>query len=130
MTTDTVRQRVVVVVEDDRPIGELLAEVINDEKGYHAMHVDRPAAALRTLEQVKPDLLVLDVGLPDMSGFELLERVREDKRLRDVPVIFETALAQERQDEFRAHGITHVLSKPFEIDDLIRQMKQLAPVTD
>ncbi len=45
------RTRIVIVVEDDRPIGELLAGVINDEEGYHAIHVTRPTDALHAMEQ-------------------------------------------------------------------------------
>src|SRR5687768_9599333 len=71
------RRRVVVVVEDDRPVGELLASIINDEEGYYAIHLTRPTEALETLKKIKPDLLVLDVGLPGMSGIELYDRVRQ-----------------------------------------------------
>src|SRR5258705_10955666 len=99
------RTRVVLVVEDDRPIGELLAGAINDEEGYRAIHVTRPTDALHTLEQMKPDLLVLDVGLPGMSGLELYDRVRQDDRLKNVPVIFETAVSQQHGAEFRKRGI-------------------------
>jgi DNA-binding response OmpR family regulator len=121
------RTRVVLVVEDDRPIGELLAGVINDEEGYSAIHVTRPTDALQTLAQLKPDLLVLDIGLPGMSGLELYDRVRQDERLKNVPVIFETAVTREHGAEFRKRGIRNVLQKPFDLNDLIAGMKKLAP---
>lgn len=121
------RTRIVVVVEDDKPIGELLAGVINEEEGYRAIHVTRPTDALHTLEQVKPDLLVLDVGLPGMSGLELYDRLREDERLRSVPVIFETAVSREQGAEFRKRGIRRVLQKPFDLNELIARVKELAP---
>lgn len=121
------RTRVVVVVEDDKPIGELLAGVINDEDGYRAIHVTRPSEALSAMEQIKPDLLVLDVGLPGMSGLELYDRLRNDERLCGVPVMFETAVSRENAAEFRKRGIRNVLQKPFDLNDLIANMKQLAP---
>jgi len=121
------RKRIVLVVEDDRPIGELLAGVINEEEGYRAIHVTRPTDALHTLEQVKPDLLVLDVGLPEMSGLELYDRLRADARLRTVPVIFETAVSREQGAEFRKRGIRRVLQKPFDLNELIARVKELAP---
>ena len=89
------------MVEDDKPIGELLAGVINEEEGYRAIHVTRPSEALRTMEQIKPDLLVLDVGLPGMSGLELYDRLHKDERLRSVPVMFETAVSREHASEFK-----------------------------
>ena len=126
-TKGNARKRIVVVVEDDRPIGELLAGVINEEKGYRAILLTRATEALHTMEQVKPDLLVLDVGLPGISGLELYDRLREDERLRSVPVIFETAVSREYGPEFRKRGIRRVLQKPFDLNELIDGMKELAP---
>jgi two-component system, cell cycle response regulator DivK len=120
-------RRVVVVVEDDRPIGELLASIINDEEGYYAIHVTRPMEALETLKTLKPDLLVLDVGLPGMSGIELYDRVRQDERLRRVPVMFETAVAREHKGEFKSRGIHNVIEKPFDLDEVVRCVRKLAP---
>jgi two-component system KDP operon response regulator KdpE len=127
VTRSNKRTRVVIVVEDDQPIGELLAGVINDEDGYRAFHVSRPTEALHALEQVKPDLLVLDVGLPGMSGIELYDRIQKDARLRDVPVMFETAVSREHAVEFRKRGIRTILQKPFDLNELIAQVKELAP---
>ena len=115
------------VVEDDRPVGELLASIINDEDGYYAIHVTRPTEALETLKKIKPDLLVLDVGLPGMSGIELYDRVRQDENLKRVPVIFETAVAQEHKLEFKRRGINKVIEKPFELDEIVRSVRELAP---
>ena len=120
-------RKVVVVVEDDRPVGELLASIINDEEGYFAIHVMRPTEALEALKTVKPDLLVLDVGLPGMSGLDLYDRVRKDERLRRVPVMFETAVARENRDAFKRRGIDNVVEKPFDLDEILRCVHKLAP---
>ena len=122
------RKRVVVVVEDDRPIGELLASIINDEIGYAAIHVLRPTEALEVLKTIVPDLLVLDVGLPGMSGLELYDKIREDPRMRGIPVIFETAVSYEHRREFQRRGIKTVIEKPFELDEIVRQVHRLAPL--
>ena len=120
-------KRIVVVVEDDRPIGELLASIINDEDGYVAVHVMRPSEALETLSKIEPDLIVLDVGLPGMNGLELYDRIRLDERLRRVPVMFETAVGREYRREFTKRGITAVMAKPFDIGDFVRRVHELAP---
>jgi DNA-binding response OmpR family regulator len=124
---DIIRKRIVIVVEDDRPIGELLAAIINDEDGYIALHVTRPTDALETLKRVEPDLLVLDVGLPGMSGFELYDRIRRDERLANVPVMFETAVKDEHAHEFKRRGIKTVVQKPFDLNDIVRHVHRLAP---
>lgn len=121
------RKRIVVVVEDDRPIGELLASIINDEDGYIALHVTRPTDALETLKRVKPDLLVLDVGLPGMNGIELYDRIRSQERLRRVPVVFETAVADEHRSEFARRGIDAIVEKPFDLNEIVAYVRRLAP---
>ena len=128
MTERATGKRVVVIVEDDRPVGELLASIINDEDGYYAIHVMRPSEALETLKNMKADLLVLDVGLPGMSGIDLYDRVREDERLRRIPVMFETAVAREHRNDFKQRGIENVIEKPFDLDDIVRCVHRLAPL--
>ena len=124
----TNHKRIVVVVEDDRPIGELLASIINDEDGYVAIHVTRPSEALQTLSKIKPDLIVLDVGLPGMNGIELYDRIRLDERLRRVPVMFETAVFREYRGEFAQRGITAIMEKPFDVGDFVKRVHELAPL--
>ncbi len=121
-------KRIVVVVEDDKPIGELLASIINDEDGYVAIHVTRPSEALHTLSKIKPDLIVLDVGLPGMNGIELYDRIRLDERLKLVPVMFETAVFREYRNEFARRGITAVMEKPFDVGDFVQRVHELAPL--
>jgi DNA-binding response OmpR family regulator len=121
----SLHKRVVVVVEDDRPIGELLASIINEEDGYVAIHVTRPAEALRTLEKIRPDLI--DVGLPGMSGIELYDRIRQDERLRRVPIMFETAVSAEYRTEFQRRGITAIVEKPFDVSEFVQRVHELAP---
>lgn len=123
----TRRKRVVLVVEDDRPVGELLASIINEEEGYIAFHVTRPTEALEALKKVKPDLLVLDVGLPGMSGIELYDQIRQDENLRGVPVMFETAVGWEHRNEFKRRGIKTVVEKPFDLNEILRRVHELAP---
>jgi CheY-like chemotaxis protein len=122
------RTRVVLVVEDDKPIGELLTSIINDEEGYLAIHLTRPSQALEAMKEVKPDLLVLDVSLPGMSGIELYDRVRRDERLKNIPVMFETALYGDYRGEFKRRGIKTVIEKPFDVNEIVKTVHKLAPV--
>ena len=121
------RTRVVIVIEDDRPIGELLTSLINDEDGYVAIHLTRPSDALHALKEVTPDLIMIDVGLPGMNGLELYDKIRQDERLKRVPVMFETAWSQEYAKEFKRRGITSVIQKPFDLTDVLKRVHQLAP---
>lgn len=119
--------KVVLVVEDDRPTAELLAGAINDEPGYLAVTATNATQALRTLEAVNADVVVLDVELPGMSGLELYDRMQQDDRLRDLPVIVETAGAGTHAGEMRKRGIPAYIAKPFDLDDVVSIVKRLAP---
>jgi CheY-like chemotaxis protein len=119
--------RLVLVIEDDQPVGQTVTEVINDEPGYRALHIATPSRALAFLGQVVPDLLILDVQLPGMSGLALYESTRTVARTRRIPVIFETANGPAYADEFRRLGVAAYLSKPFDILDLVAYVKHFAP---
>lgn len=120
--------RVVLVVEDDGPVRELLAGAINEEAGYIALPTASGSEALRALGAVNTDLVLLDIGLPGMSGLEVYDRMRQDGRLRDVPVMFETAAAADGLPELRARGVATFIRKPFDLDQVIACVKQLAPI--
>jgi two-component system, sensor histidine kinase and response regulator len=121
-------RKVVLVVEDEPAIGELIAEAISDEPGYCAIHVEAPTAAIEATKHITPDVLVVDVRLPGMSGFELYDRLRSDPRTNKIPVLFETASASENLSEFRRRGIATYVKKPFDLNVIVGYVKRLAPV--
>jgi len=121
------RARLVLIVEDDKTTGDLLASAINDQRGYRAVTVESGDAALDALGHIDPDLLVLDIRMPGMSGLELYDRVRADPRFRSLPVVFETGTGREHAAELRERGIATYIKKPFDLDELVRFVKRLVP---
>ena len=119
-------RKVVIVVEDEPAIGELIAEAISDEPGYCAIHVPGPAAALEATKHVTADVMVVDVRLPGMSGFELYDRLKKDPRTSRIPVLFETATASDDMGEFRRRGIATYVKKPFDLNVIVEYVKRLA----
>lgn len=128
-STRTGARKVVLVVEDEMAIGQLIADAISDEPGYCAIHVAAPMAALETTKHVTPDVMVVDVRLPGMSGFELYDRLQTDPRTRKVPVLFETASGAEAMSEFRRRGIATYVKKPFDLNVIVAYVKRLATET-
>ena len=122
------RKRVVVIGEDDEPIARLLHDAINDEPAYQAVIVPDGALVLETVRQVHADLLILDVMMPGLSGLEVFDRVRADPDVRNMPVLFVTAASADYQRQFRERKINDVISKPFDINDLLAKVRALAPV--
>lgn len=119
--------RLVLIVEDDKPTSDLLEAAINDERGYRAMTVGTADEALDALGRIDPDLLLVDIRLPGMSGLELYDRVRADARLRSLPVVFETGGGREHAQELRDRGVATYVRKPFDIEELVRFVKRLVP---
>ena len=119
-------RKVVLVVEDEQVIGQLIADAISDEPGYCAIHVTESAAALETTKHVTPDVMVVDVRLPGLSGFELYDQLMTDPRTSQIPVLFETASGAEAISEFRRRGIATYVKKPFDLNVIVAYVKRLA----
>jgi len=115
-------QKRVLVVDDDADI-RLLAETLLTNAGYVADSVGDGRAALRAFHSSRPDLVVLDISMPELDGFETLERLRD---LSDVPVILLTARSSEADKVrgFRAGADQYVL-KPFGRQELLARIEAL-----
>ena len=124
---DEKKQRVVVIGEDDEPIAALLRDAISDEPGYQAVVVADGALVLDIVRQVHADLLILDIMMPGLNGLEVYDRVRADAGVRDMPVLFVSANLPQFDGEFRQRNITSVLTKPFDLNDLLERVRSLCP---
>jgi DNA-binding response OmpR family regulator len=121
------RKHVIVIGEDDEPIATLLRDSINDEDGYQAVVVSDGALVIETVRQVHADLLILDIMMPGLNGFEVFDRVRTDNEIRDMPVLFVSAATNQYDSDFAQRGIKDVISKPFDLNDLLARVRILCP---
>jgi two-component system response regulator CpxR len=106
----------VLVVEDDLPIRDLLQDVLV-QAGYDVIPATSGKQALEYLDadpDTPPDLIILDLMLPLVSGWQVLDRIRGDRRLSAIPVIVTTAVTSDRPP-----GATVVLNKPFSVRALL-----------
>jgi two-component system OmpR family response regulator len=114
----------ILVVDDEEHITELLAMAL----GYNGFEVERAGsgrAALAAAEKQRPDLIVLDVMLPDLDGFEVTRRLRQSEGAGPrVPVIFLTArdTTQDKVEGLRL-GSDDYVTKPFSIEELVERVK-------
>lgn len=110
----------ILVVDDDEMVLMALDELLKPE-GYEVQTVSSGSEALRKLDTDGYDLLMFDVIMPEMDGYELCKRVREKEKHKETPVIFLTAKSR---DEDRARGLESganlYLSKPISPDKLIK----------
>lgn len=108
-----------VLLVDDLPANlELLAGMLKS-KGYKTRAAVNGEAALQAVNTEKPDLILLDINMPDLNGYEVCERLHADEEFRDIPVIFLSAL-NETLDKVRAFGAGGVdyVSKPFQFEEV------------
>jgi CheY-like chemotaxis protein len=107
----------ILVVDDDRDVRDTLAAVLGDE-GYHVRCAENGAQALAAiLHGPKPAAIVLDLIMPVMSGWELLEAVRSDAELSRIPVVVLSAVRAPRE-------LPH-LAKPVSVDELVRTLDRM-----
>lgn len=113
----------ILLVEDDRPLAASLAKALAD-KGYVINHVEQGQLALNTLRTEPPDIIILDLGLPDMDGLQVLRKIRTHNKA--LPVLLLTA--RDSTDDVVAgldNGADDYLSKPFEITELLARLRVL-----
>lgn len=108
--------KAILVAEDDKAARGLLKEVLSEVEGWFVTAVEDGAKLLELLDKVQPRLIVLDVNMPGVNGFEVYRLVRERTAV-EVPVIFVTAEQPRRVGEL--DGTFRWLAKPFDVDVLI-----------
>ncbi len=108
----------------------LLRDALNDEPGYQAVVVPDGALLLDTVRQVHADLLILDIMMPGLNGFEIYDKVRDDPEIRKMPVLFVSAATKQFEPEFTQREITEVIAKPFDLNDFLDRVRTLCPPHD
>ena len=109
----------ILLVEDNERLRSNLLFVLNKE-GFDALGAVNGSEALHAITKKIPDLIISDIMMPDMDGYELVKHLRESSETIDVPVIFLTAKAtSEEQRNGMLHGVNDYLTKPVNIGDLL-----------
>jgi two-component system phosphate regulon response regulator PhoB len=113
----------ILIVEDEIAIREMLVFSLM-QSGYIALQAKSGQEALEILDTVTPDLAIIDWGLPNMSGLELVKRIRENDIMSDLPIIMLTARAQE-SDKVKGldTGVDDYMTKPVSIKELQARIK-------
>jgi DNA-binding response OmpR family regulator len=123
MKQDLTGQPVIMVV-DDQPANLTLMEVMLQREGYTVRTFPRGRLALASAAELPPDLILLDITMPEMDGFAVCERLKANPKLASIPVIFLSALI-ETEDKVRALqcGGADYVTKPFQVEEVRARVK-------
>ncbi|MAG36372.1 MAG: hypothetical protein CL878_09025 [Dehalococcoidia bacterium] len=118
-TVAPLRQTCTIVLIDDQPEVLQTAALLLREDGHKALTFQDPREGVASILASRPDLVITDLGMPELSGWDVAEAIRD--RWPDLPILLLTGWAHEvRRAQLREHGIASALSKPYEADDLRR----------
>src|ERR1700738_4696885 len=108
-----------IMAVDDQPENLKLLEDMLRQRGYLVRSFPLGRLALAAASQHPPDLILLDINMPEMSGYEVCERLKGDEKLAGIPVIFLSALneIEDKVRAFRSGGVDYI-SKPFQVDEV------------
>lgn len=117
----------VFVVEDEAPVRGVLVESL-EQSGFRAKGFGDGASALRQLEETIPDVILLDMRMPEMDGFEFLQRLRASAAYAEIPVIIVSGLGDDLLKAIDARsaetlGVAGIFAKPFDIPTLLRYVR-------
>ena len=113
-----------ILVIDDTPENLALLSQMLTERGYKVRSVTKGSTGLRGAIAAPPDLILLDVKMPQMNGYEVCQRLKADLRTRDIPVIFISALGDvlDKVKAFQVGGVDYV-TKPFQIEEVLARLQ-------
>ncbi len=119
-TTDS---KEILVVDDNPTSLQYLVHMLKNA-GYLVRPAPNGTYALRSVEAKKPDLILLDVKMPDINGYEVCQRLKSDEKSQDIPVIFISGLGEttQRVQGFNAGGVDYI-TKPFETEEVLARVK-------
>jgi CheY-like chemotaxis protein len=120
-------RRLVLVADDDEDILNLVRAAL-ERAGHDVVAVVDGAQALAAVRARRPDLVVLDITMPELDGLEVLRRLRADAETRALPVVLLSAQAQEADVERGfATGASAYVKKPFSPRELVQRLAELLP---
>jgi sigma-B regulation protein RsbU (phosphoserine phosphatase) len=122
--TDASRPKGNLLIVDDKPANLRLLASMLVEHEYKVRSAINGSLALTAAQAAPPDMILLDINMPEMNGFEVCEQLKADDKTRDIPVIFISAL-DETADKVKAFSVGGVdyITKPFQLDEVLARVE-------
>lgn len=116
----------IMVVDDEESLIELVKAILENE-GYEVISAMNGEECLEKLKMVKPDLILLDMMMPGMSGREVCEKIRKNPKTKDLKIAFLTVakFSEAGKDVLKEMNVLDYITKPFDNEDLVRRVKRI-----
>ncbi|MBI2567273.1 MAG: response regulator [Candidatus Schekmanbacteria bacterium] len=115
----------ILVADDDRSTRELISLILEDE-GYEVITAVNGVETVKKATAEQPDLVVLDIMMPEMDGYEALNKIKDDSQLADIPILVITARTIKIYEKIsKGLGAIDHITKPFSPDDLVSKIKSV-----
>lgn len=111
----------ILVVDDEQDIREIIKIALTDA-GFQVLEAGDGKTAIELAKKEKPDLITMDIMMPNIDGFEAAKIIKDDPETKDIPIIILSVLAQDKDKYLR--GIADYVSKPFRPDELVVKIRQ------
>jgi two-component system, OmpR family, response regulator RpaA len=122
-------RRRILIVDDDQAVVDLISDVLNADARFETKTVNNGFEAGMQAKEYHPDLIILDVMLPDINGQAVCELIRQDPTMSDIKIICISGMVEEDKiAELREAGADDFLQKPLDIDELIRRVCRLLDI--
>ena len=116
--------KTVLIVEDNELNMKLFHDLL-EAQGYATLQTKDGREALQLAREHRPDLVLMDIQLPEVSGLEVTKWIKEDENLRDIPVIAVTAFAMKGDEEkIRQGGCEAYIAKPISVSDFLKTVQK------
>jgi len=115
-----------ILLIDDSSVNNFLLESILEDEGYEILSTNNAAEGLRMVKSERPDLVLLDIMMPEMDGFTVLENIRADESVKDILVIMVTAdLSYSSKKKAIEGGADDYIHKPVDINDVVAKVNSM-----
>jgi DNA-binding response OmpR family regulator len=120
-------RKTILFLEDEEELLSTLGMLLRDQ-GYDVLDAQRGEDALKIIQQMAPDLIIADIKLPGMDGFDFFREVRKLKHCQNVPFVYVTAFNNLKAAVgAKKEGAAEYITKPFDFEYLVARVKALAP---
>lgn len=116
----------IVIVEDSKQTSQILKDILEKE-GFNVYTALDGVEGFRLIKKIKPQLVLLDLLLPKISGFDICFKMSQDNELRKIPVIIISTLAEDKETfrKLKTFEVIKFMKKPYSIDDLLAEIKKV-----